>query len=74
MPPILGVPKVVPWSAETGLSLFQLGTPKHFGPIVLEREGAGKEAAWRGVGFFFCLGKRWSREQRLGIFFPYPVF
>lgn len=57
----LGVQKLVsPYSHS--------GTPKHFGPIVLEREGAGEEAAWRGVGFFFCLGKRWSREPRPGTF------
>lgn len=72
-PPFLGSPKLCFRVQKLASPYSNSGTPKHFGPIVLEREGAGEEAAWPGVGFFFCLGKRWSRELRTGTF-PYPVF
>ena len=49
------------------------GTPSTLRTNRIRRGGGGAAAAWRGVGFFFCLGKRWSRELRPGTF-PYPAF
>jgi hypothetical protein len=71
-PAIPGAPKVGPPSggADLSLSLSWHRDPKHFGPIVLEPEGGGEEAARRGVEFSFV----WERdgvELRPGTF-PYP--